>query len=500
MTTMSNSQSQLITHERVSSPISSARWIGGSMPPGDQLTHYLTIGARSTRLSTFGPSPASESVLVRAHLTATPQNPVIKGMAAHRLSDYGKDLMKNLDPVQITHRSRPYGVMSSRLQITEFNRRWKKARENMDRLRSLSLPTSVAEELNQIKKQALLPRLKLDMEHIRKYQKEHKGRSIVPGLKWDQCPEDASFWSPIYNEVRAVMEEQVFSGKSFDTPFNLGGRQRTGANVEPDQVVYDIEESRTRVVCFHPALSTVFAFCPDKKGFYKEVLDGAKDVLEINKHVMCPIVDGGEVYGAAASALTDHEDVVIILGDDCNIYQDGKQYAFDGVNWETQVGTIMGEPFRGSKTYFGGMYHVPSGVFDTTIDDTLATMHVMANHPEMFEGIGVDGIMEREEMDERTNFMLGLSYNHDPSAPRLQGLKLTVDKADASHILPSGRNMELTNKHSPEEAEAWYLAYYGTTRDGGGLLDFLLDIPADEFRAGVMDQVIMQQETSDEQS
>jgi hypothetical protein len=477
--------------ERVLSAISSAKWTSGS--PADQLTTYLTTGVRSTRISTFAPTPASEAVIMNAHLTANVDGPLIKGTAMHKLSELGTQLMKDLPENQLTHRSRPYGVMSSRLQINEFNRRWQKARANRSALSSLTLPTSIAEELNAIKKQAILPRLKVDMDYIAKYVKDHEQSSVVPGLKWGQLPTDRGFWNSMLEEVKANFDEFVFSGQSFDTPFNLGGRQRTGANVEVDQTVYNVDENRTRVVCFHPALSSAFAFTPDKRGLYKEIFDRAKDVLDINHHMMTPVVDGGEVYGAAADALYNREDVVIILGDDCNIYRGGTQYAFDGANWETQVGTILGEPFRGSKTYFGGMYHVPSGVFDTTIDDSLATMWTLSQRPEMFEGVGVPGIMEREKMDEEVNFMLGLRYADDPNAPRLQGLKLTQDKATAGRVLPSGRNLELTSKYSNEERDSWFLAYYGTTPTGGTLLDFLQDVTPEDFRSGVLDQVVMQQ-------
>lgn len=388
--------------------------------------------------------------------------------------------------------------MSNRLQMNEFNRRWKKARQNRDVLSSLTLPTSLAEELNSIKQHALLKRMTVDLDHIEKYIKDHEKSSVVSGVKWDALPRDRGFWVKFMDAVKGGLEEYAFNGYAFDSPFNLGSRQRTGNQVERDVNIYDVDENRTRVVCFHPALSSVYAFVPDKKEMYREIIDNAKDVFDISDHFMTPVVDGGEVYGAAADALHNSEDVVIVLGDDCNVYNNGTQYAFDGVNWETQVGTILGDPLRGSKTYFGGMYHVPSGVWDTTIDDTLATMHVYSlERDNMRAGEGINGIMERELKDEECNFMLGLSYNHDPNAPRLQGLKMTQDKADASHILPSGRNLEITSKYSDFEKEYWFLAYYGTTPDGGTLLDFLQDIPADEFRSGVMDQIIMQQAESE---
>jgi len=362
----------------------------------------------------------------------------------------------------------------------------------MDLLTSISLPDNIAEELLSIKKDALMKRLSLSVDTLTKYVKEHEDSSIIPRVKWGMLPEvteDRSFWNKFYENVKSNFDQYVWE-EAFNTPFNFGSRQRVPDDVERDKIHYDIEVDRTRIVMFHPSLSNVFAFMPDKVGFYKEVIEGALDLFEINDHFMTPMTHGGEVYGAAADALTDGTDTVICLGDDVNVYRNGEQYAFDGVNWETQVGTILGKPFHGTKTYFGGMYHVPSGVFDTSLDDTLASMWVYSQNDDMKKGIGTPGVMEREEMDEDVNFMLGLAYNYDPDAPRLQGLKLTQDKSDAAVPLPSGRNLELVKKWKEDEAERWYLGYHGTTPTGGTLLDFLTKIKAEDFKGGEVSDLV----------
>jgi len=486
------------TLKRVQSAMSSAKWT--PLLPNDQYQHYRAIGVRSTRIQAMKPSPASLSVLYKGRLTAdTEAKPIIVGSAMHRLSKEGEALMRELPMDQITHRSRPAGLMSSRLQLNELNRRVEKARQNKSMLDSISLPDSIAEEINSIRKDAILKRFDLDMDHIAKYAKEHELSSIAPGLKWGQLPLDRQFWEPIYQEVKGYAEEHMFSGESFNTPFNFGARARQDQSVEPGQTYYDLEVTRTRIVMFHPALSTMFAFLPDKKNAYREMIDGYKDTFELNQHIMTPLTDGGEVYGAAADALHNNEEVTIILGDDCNIFKDGKQYAYDGVNWETQVGTILGKPFYGTKTFFGGMHHVPSGVWDTSEQDTLATMWVLSQYGDdiLKEGKNIPGIMERELEDEKVNFMLGLRYVDDPNQPRLQGLKLTQDTAKAAEILPAGRSLELTSKYDDMERIRWYLAYHGTTPDGGSLLDFLQKITAEDFKSGITTDYIMKGEEED---
>jgi len=454
---------------------------------------YKAKAIRSTRVSTTGPTAGSDQVLMSAKLTSDKTGkPIIQGRATHRLSQWGRRLMDELPENQITWRSRPASLMSNRLQLNELNRRVDNAKANMAVLDSISLPDNIAEEITSIKKDALLKRLKFDQPTLEKYLKEHEKSSIIPGLKWGQLDAtDRPFWSKYFNIMKGFYEENVFSGDSFNTPFNFGSRQRGDQSVEPHKVHYDLEVTRTRIVMFKPALSTVFAFVPDKTGFYEEVLNGAMDVMGINDHFITPLTHGGQVYGEASNCLQDGDDAVICLGDDVNIYSKGNQYAFDGVNWETQVGTILGKPFYGSKTYFGGMYHVPSGVFDTSLDDTLASMWVYSQHRDMMrDGQEIPGIMEREAMDEEVNFMLGMRYSDDPLTPRLQGLKLTMDKADASVPMPSGRNLELVSKKPEDEQERWYLGYHGTTPTGGSLLDFLEKVRAEDFKGGEVSEWI----------
>lgn len=472
--------------DRVLSVLSGVSWT--SSTPNDQMLEYKSRAIRSTKIQTFGPTAGSDQVLMQGMLTAGPEGkPMIKGRATHRLSPYGRRLMTELPEHQVTWRSRPAGLMSGRLQLNELNRRVDNAKANKLTLDSISLPSNIAEEITSIKKDALLKRMKIDNDTLDKYIKEHEKSSIVPGLKWGQLPsstEDATFWRKYYDTLKGYIQDEAFSGKSFNSPFAFGSRQRADQSVEVGKTHYDLDVTRTRIVMFTPALSSVFAFVPDKKGFYSEVLSGVMDAFKINDHVITPMTHGGEVYGAASEAMRGNENVTICLGDDVNIYKNGKQYAFDGVNWETQVGTILGAPFHGTKTYFGGMYHVPSGVFDTSLDDTIASLWVYSTHPEMKQGEEIPGVMERERDDEECGFMLGMAYKQDPSNPRLQGLKLTQDKSDAASPLPTGRNLELVSSRPEDEAERWYLGYHGTTPKGESLLNFLEKVSADDFKGG----------------
>jgi len=493
MTTEEDLNTMQNAKDRILSGLSSATWTLGT--PVDQWDLMRKRFMRQTKLTTATPTPAVDRLMINATLTADPMTgqPRIRGRVMHELSEYGEMLMRELPPDQIGHRSRPATLASGRLQLNELSKRVTGIKANYQNLLQYSVPTNTSQELLTIKRNAALPRLKIDHEWIRHYINEHKDSSIVPGIKWGGLPDpdnDPGFYREWFEIVKAGLELALDGEHRFDTTFNFGMRARADQAVTTSVIDYDLEITRTRIVTFHPSLSTVFLFMPDKKGMYKDVFERTLDLFDYNRNVLFPPVHGGEVYLAAASGLHDGEDCDIILGDDCNRYIRGKQYGYDGANWETQVGTLLGEPFYGTKTYFAGHYHVPSGVWDTTLDDTLATMWVASQFLDDKGQVEIANVMERETADEDVNFMLGLRYVDDPLEPRLQGLKLSTDKATSSVTLPRGRMLELTNSYSEDQSLRWYLGYLGQTIDGESILTTLESIDGNDWKSGVVDQVI----------
>jgi len=478
--------------DRVLSKSSSVQWIPSSETPIDQFETYVRMmTSRGSKIQTYGTSPASDEVHMWARFSVdSAGQQVIVGEANHILSPIGERLMRNLPLNQISHRSRPYGVSSFRLEVNELNRRTRVAKENLPILRTLALDGSASQAIASIKRDALFKRIKWDDDTWRKYVAEHKTSSIVPGVKWAALQEDESLIDSSFKKEwvemhKSAFQDHILTDQKWDTPFDLGARARTSTQVEPDQVDYVVDEDRTRIVNFHMPASTLYSVVPDKSGMMDEIFHNVMDYFDINMQVMFPPVHGGEVYSSAAEALLHGEKMAIVLGDDLNIYQKGEQFAYDGVNWETQVGTLMGDHNLGTKTFFGGMWHLPSGVWDTTIDGSIATLRVLSElESELMAGTDITGIMERETMDEEVNFMLGLRYADDPMRPRLQGLKLTVDKKESSFTLPRGSTRQYGNSYTEDEAARWELAYYGTTMDGHSLLHFLKDISPDDFRGG----------------
>jgi len=358
------------------------------------------------------------------------------------------------------------------------------------------MPSKTSEAILGAKKRATLEGLKVDPQYISHYISEHKDSSILPGVKWSQLPtpdEDLGFWRKCLDLIKGNLEQYAFSeGYRYNGIFNPGARQREDQEVIAGDWSYDLEVTRTRLVLFNPQLSMVGAFLPDKQTWYSKVINATTQELGLSDHLLFPPRDGGDVYSGAAEALADKEDTTIVLGDDLNFFKGGKQYALDGSNWESSVGTILGEPFYGTKTYFGGNYHVPSGVFDTTLDDTIATLWVRSqlSDAELMAG-GIPNVMETAQADQDLNFMLGLRYVDDPNLPRLQGLKLAVDRAGAHRIVPRGGVIEVKSSYTEDQRERWYWAYHGLTPDGTPILHDLAQITANEWRGGMVTDRVM---------
>lgn len=410
---------------------------------------------------------------------------MIQGKVAHELTQEMRQIMKEL-PDQVEHRSRPATLMSGKLQANEFRKRMAGQVSKMPDLLENQIPESVSWEIKSIKWQALKKRLTVDMDHIRAYISDHKDSSIIPGLKWSQLPtENSNWWRAFLNVIRGVLEEAYESKEAVvpNMPFFLGSRQRPDQTTLPGVSEYDLEVLRSRVVNFHPAFSAVFAFVPDKRGYYTDVFHAILNLFDISDHVLFPPVYGGATYVEFADMLLNREDGVVVLSDDLNVVAQGEQFAFDGSNWETSCGVLLNTPLGSTKTTFGGGAHIPSGVYDTSLDGTITNLWLYSQHRDALRSgeSPVPEILELEPTDTRINFMLGFRFADDPTHPRLQGAKLMVDNATKTVSVPQGRGVIVESDYSEREREAWHLAYYGETLEGGSILDYLTDIDGNDW-------------------
>lgn len=451
----------------------------------DLAVHYLSVATSRSRISTSTPSPAVHRTYIEAnHGVNSEGKTVLVGKVAHDLKPNARMIMKEL-PDQVSHRSRPATLASGLLQVNEFRKRMNAQREMMPLLLENQIPLEMSRELAMIKWNAMKPRLTVDMDHIRHYVADHKDSSIIPGLKWSQLPtENSNWWRQFLETVRTVLEEAFESDgdRTSIGPLFLGSRQRPDQQTLSGVSEYDLEVTRTRVVNFHPAFSTAFAFMPDKKGFYNEVFVKVLDLFNISDHVLFPPVDGGSTYIEFADMLLAREDGVVVLSDDLNVVAKGKHYAYDGANWETSCGVLLNDGMAATKTSFGGGLHIPSGVVDTTLDGTITNLWLYSiKRDELREGKEVEKILTMDEKDTDINFMLGFRFADDPTHPRLQGLKLMTDNSNKITPVPRGRGVLVESDYSLEEEERWTLAYYGETVEGGSILDYLSPVDGDDW-------------------
>lgn len=201
----------------------------------------------------------------------------------------------------------------------------------------------------------------------------------------------------------------------------------------------------------------------------------------VNEKIWFPPVDGGMCYEKFSSALANSERFKSIMGDDLNIVtENGVHKSLDGSNWEQSVGILAGERCTTALAPFGGTATLPSGVQETSMLGSACLLWVDTKMEE--QGVEeIPGVMEFQPDDAAINFYLGLRFKDDPLFPRLQGFKLSVDRADKTQRLIPSKPTILNSKYSTLQSLSWYQAYHGLTVDGDSLLEPFKKLEASDY-------------------
>lgn len=375
-------------------------------------------------------------------------------------------LMDQVEPWQVTHRSRTAVLAASPLRVAENEKRLANIMEWRSTFNDFSLSDSESLSLYHLVLDRTLEYMKFDQDWIKHYIKEHLGSSLGGGYKWkDTLSMDFGEWKEIYDSTRENIELlKVHAGDFLDIVYNHGLRARS-----PDMTSFSNEFSgeveRTRIVMFHQYLSLWNVFIPDKKAWYGKILSDVESMFAVNPKVLYPYTEGGEIYLRASELLQDGYQLV----------------AYDGKSWESSVGLILGKAFHPMMVYMRGIYGLPSGIAATSLLGTIASVLVNRNSNGVMITLGDDqnhfvkgklkGIprvpwIEEQPMDSKTNTILGASF-WKPEAPRLTGFKVMSDRADkALPLLLSSdvRTMRSQPRRDPRERAAWlgmFLGYYG---------------------------------------
>jgi hypothetical protein len=473
---------------RIRNALNQAQWTTTPMQTNqlDFESYYRQQFKRTPRVIQMPPSPGSQEMWFTAKPITLDEKPAMDVAVRHRLWPETKAVMKILPKDQLLHRGRLETTAWGYLRQNQLTKRINGVRESWDSLMDNQMPTKIAESIMAVKMDSVLKNSRLDMEHVAKYVKEHTTSSAVSGSKWAEADlSDLAFWKELYEWHREKWEKMADNGMFGLAPmFPLASGLRGRPDVLQDtQQLFDAETAQEgtidqcRIVAFHPALSQDWMFIPDHKVVYREVLDHAIDVIQPPADkIISPIMDGGSIYRDCSEAFQGNldYDLCCVLGDDrAMIFKDGTYEAVDGKNWESFVGPLLGEAFYPTKTAIGGHLSVPSGVWDTTLDDTLATIWMI--------GKNIPGVTERQPMDERTKFVLGLRYADDPLMPRLQGMKLSSDRSDKGHNFKFGEVGHLRGRHSTELRDMWLAAYLGHGPAGSTLLDTVTQVTSREY-------------------
>jgi len=484
--------------------IDSAKWTEQSQ---DFMKNYIGSKITSKRMSVHRPAIGVTKYQVTAVFRQDPnsQYTVPHWTAKMELEPGFKKVIKDLPDWQREHRSRKISLAFAKGQAIELQRRANSVAKMRPVLKDLTLNDETSLEVAIIQAEAFLKHSKMDPKYINHYIKEHEHSSVMSGIKWPQlgdADKHSSDWQAILQMHRSRAEQVVngeMMGKMPDFRLSLGSRQRYNGDPSeqyPDEWIHAGAIERSRVVLFHPALSSWFAFLPKEKKpqYYRDTVMGALDVMgvEVVGEYISPLWDGGSIYAKVADALQGGRPLTIGLGDDYNVIdEDGRLYAVDGSTWDSFAGVINGRGSTWMTTYFGGHTSVPSGVMKTSTDDQIAMASVIDTItsregkmiPDLRDGKLIDGVVEFQPEDEDNVFVLGLTYNLDggPDNPGICGVKLMEDSAETFRPLQEGRTLNLKREDDVNALLSHQNAFSGLTLDNESLLSVMSKVEAPDW-------------------
>jgi hypothetical protein len=377
-----------------------------------------------------------------------------------------KWLVKNIEPWQITHRSRQAVAALSPLRVYEQQLKIRNLKEWRNQMLRHSLSSPQSEAIYSMFWERIKSHLKFDRTYLAKFARDRPRSSLGEGWKWTQAMQmPLEEWRTWFDIVSANIEDLSNSPYKYaNIRWNTGLRARSNP-ITSFSDVYNDKIERTRIIQFHPYLSPLNAFIPGKKEAFSQILQDVMDYIGVQGVFHFPYVEGGGIYLKAAE-----------------LFSAGYNFkALDGKSWEASVGTLMGPAFSTLMMHLDGVDLLPSGGFHTSIVGTMANviqnrnldgeLIVLGDDMNYFykgkSHIGKVPWVEESPGDTKHRYILGTSYEVDPMQPRLSGLKVMSDRA--SKMIPfnfedgSGQQAVI-RKRDPRQISTWagmYLGWYG---------------------------------------
>jgi len=468
--------------------IASLRW---SSAPVDHYDDYIDVFRSQEGGTAMPPTPGVARYTIRA--CYDPEERVLDYECDYQFSPGFFDFIRVVlekQPEQLVHRSRIAAVAYGPLREAEMDRKTAAREKYADEIASLVMPEEVAARVLHICVDETVKHWRVDLDYISRYIDEHETSSIGGGYHWsDLRLLEERDWLEISQLCLSIVEGLIGNiyGKRLQTVMNVGARARS---VElPNKVSTHLTATvdRTRIIMFTFGLQCWSAFIPDKVSWYASILLRTMRVFGVQPElVSTPLIHGGKVYPFASK-----------------LFQQGYVlHAYDGKQWESVVGLILGKPFLPLMMHSKGAM-LGSGIAWTSLLGTIAALWVYSL---LFKGLhaiilGDDinvfskstrrpypgkGVVEYQELDSKLKFILGVSFYRDILRPRLQGIKLTVDNgAKARHIDVGeggmGTDLRIEGKHSLESRLLWYGMHFGYF-GARSLLEAIEDIRPDQWR------------------
>jgi hypothetical protein len=339
-------------------------------------------------------------------------------------------MLKKLPKNQITHRSRLLAIAGNPLKVNEIKYRIEQTNKMYDKLTKAALTERESYELFHIVATTTLKYMKFNPTWILHYIRDHESSSIGEGNKWrNTFSITLNQWREVFEKLKRTMELFLRKLKWYSKiDWYLGIRARSDELTAVQDHYGPLTMERSRIIMFHPSMSLWTLFIPQKAAWYTEVLTKAMDLLKVNGQYHFPYVIGGKIYKLAQQMMSDHT-----------------YTATDGKSWESSVGILLGPYFRIFMVYFGDTPMLPSGETFTSMFGTLAsiiaTRHL--NGTWLVLGDDVNGFdvnreqirkipfLEIQDGDTNAKWILGVRFDIDIEAPRISGIKMSMDRAKA---------------------------------------------------------------------
>jgi len=384
-------------------------------------------------------------------------------------------LVRQIPKERITHRSRDLSLSSKVLQAEELRHKVEVARAAAPSLAKIALTPRLSEQVLQDVLGPVLKMLAYSPPYKEHYINDHATSSLGGGFLWPSARSvtDAEWVDYISRVKESLTEVLNHPGWGNATVWNTGIRART--NQLPgfvDSVAN--EETRSRIISFEASASAYSVGLAQKRELYRQIFENVLKTLQPAGDLIFPMAEGYKAYLTAAE-----------------LFRDRPFKAYDGVSWESLVGTILGPAFRALLIQLDGFYMVPSGIVLTSILDTVAMTRAIAAIRGKFILLGDDcsswneadlatPYLEYQPMDTKLKIFLGYSYL-DPDRPSISGIKATSESSQLKERAELGLDTTfwpgndvgegadkgwMPGRHTPQEIVTNAGLYVGRIKDG----------------------------------